>query len=382
MTGPDLNRHRILIVDDEPMNVRVLTRMLASAGYTEVATTSDPREVLTLFRSFDPDLLLLDLRMPYLDGFQVLELLTNEIPAGEYFPVLVLTGDLATDVRERALLTGARDFLTKPFDLTEVLLRIRNLLETRALHLALKEYNETLEDRVLERTRELAEAQLEILRRLALAAEYRDDITGRHAERVGLLSALLAHELGLPAEEVRLLRRAATLHDVGKIGVPDSILMKPAKLSSEEFELMKGHTEIGARILSGSRYPLLRMAREVALSHHEKWDGSGYSLGCSRDEIPLVGRVVAVADVFDSLTHSRPYKGAFSFSDAVSLILEGKGNHFDPLIVDAFIELVNRDEVTGLDEKLRETFPFEAEAQPPEPFQEGATLAARGDAEG
>lgn len=352
MADMALTQRRILIVDDEPLNIRVLTRMLEGAGYSEVRSTTDSRQVLDLFREFAPDLLLLDLRMPHLDGFQILELLEDEIPPGQYFPVLVLTGDLASDVMERALLTGAKDFITKPFDMTEVLLRIRNLLETRTLHLQLREHNETLEDRVRERTRELAEAQVEILHRLALAAEYRDDITGRHAERVGLLSALLAQELALPEEDVRLLRRAATLHDVGKIGVPDSILMKPGRLSREEFDVMKRHTEIGGRILSGSHFPLLRMAREVALSHHERWDGSGYSVGRAQDEIPIVGRVVAVADVFDSLTHVRPYKSAMRIPDAVEVIREGKGTHFDPQVVEAFQSLVDRREVEGLDERL------------------------------
>jgi len=344
---------RILIVDDEAANVRVLERLMARVGHEDMRSTTDSREALELYRSFEPDLLLLDLHMPYLDGFQVMELLKDEVPPGEYFPILVLTGDTAPEAKERALSAGARDFLNKPFDVTEVILRIRNLLETRHLHRELRRHNETLEERVRERTRELALAQVEILHRLALAAEYRDDVTGRHAERVGLLSALLARELGCSDEEVRLIRRAATLHDVGKIGVPDAILMKPGALSPQEYELMKSHTEIGARILSGSRFPLLKMAREIALSHHDKWDGSGYIQGRSGDDIPLVGRIVAVADVFDSLTHERPYKRAASLEEAVGEVRASSGTHFDPKVVEAFEALLARGELEGLDAMVR-----------------------------
>lgn len=345
----------ILVIDDETTNLRMLERILARAGYRNVHTESDSRKVMDLFRELRPDLLLLDLRMPHLDGFEVLAFLGEEVPAAAYHPVLVLTGDLSSETRERALSAGARDFITKPFDVTEVLLRIRNLLETRALHVELRHQNESLEDRVRERTRDLAQAQVEILHRLALASEYRDDITGHHAERVGLLAALIAEELGVPEEEVRLLRRAATLHDVGKIGVPDAILMKPAPLNAQEFDLMKNHTEIGARILSGSRFPLLRMAQEVAWAHHERWDGQGYARGRAGDDIPLVGRIVAVADVFDSLTHERPYKRAFEFEEAVGIIEAGSENHFDPRVVEAFLRLVETGAVERLDAMVEES---------------------------
>jgi len=350
-----LGARRILVVDDEPLNVRVLERMLKGAGFEEVLSTSDSREALSFFSEFQPDLVLLDLHMPHLDGFEILGSLRVAIPPTQYLPVLVLTGDATSDVRERALLAGARDFLTKPFDMTEVLLRIRNLLETRVLHLRLQEHNESLEDRVRVRTRELAEAQIEILHRLALAAEYRDDVTGRHAERVGFLAALLGNEVGMVGDEVARLRRAATLHDVGKIGIPDAILMKPGALNREEFDLIRSHTEIGGRILSGSRFPLLRMAREIALSHHERWDGAGYSKGRAGEDIPLVGRLVAVADVFDSLTHVRPYKVAMAASDAVRMIVAGGGSHFDPDVVAAFVRLVDAGALDNLDERVAGT---------------------------
>jgi putative two-component system response regulator len=354
MNHDDLRRCRILVVDDEQPNVRVLEALLARAGYQHVEATTDPRDVPKIYESFGPDLLLLDLRMPGMDGFEILRYLQEVVPPDEYFPILVLTGDLGADSKERALSMGARDFVTKPFDLTEALLRIKNLLEARVLHLQLQRHNQTLEEKVQERTRHLAEAQLELLHRLAVAAEYRDDLTGRHAERVGLLSALIARELKLPEEDVRLIRRAATLHDVGKIGVSDSILMKAGPLTSEEYDLMRRHTGIGGRILSGSRFPLLQMAAEIAVSHHEWWDGKGYSSGLKGEDIPITGRIAAVADVFDSLTHARPYKKAFPRDEALDLIREGSGSQFDPRVVEGFMVLVERGDVDRLDEMVKE----------------------------
>ena len=286
--------------------------------------------------------MVLDLHMPHMDGFEVMERVRSALRPGRYFPILVLTGDQDPEVRQRALAVGATDFLTKPFNGVEVILRVKNLLEVHLLQKRLRRQNETLEERVEVRTRELAGAQVEILRRLALAAEYRDDVTGHHAERVGVLSSLLGRMVDLSESQVQLLRRAATLHDVGKIGIPDAILMKPGPLTPPEFEVMKSHTEIGARILSGSRFPLLRMAREVALHHHDRWDGTGYNEGFAGEEIPLVGRIVAVADVFDSLTHERPYKGASSVPDAIQAIRDGSESHFDPAVVEAFLELARK----------------------------------------
>ncbi len=355
--GPGELRHaRILVVDDEEANVEALRKLLTRAGYSGVEGTTDPRKAVQAFRESKPDLVLLDLHMPHLDGFQVMEGLRPFIPRDSYLPILILTGDQDQVVRQRALASGAKDFVTKPFEVTEVLLRIRNLLETRFLHRQLARHNETLEQRVEERTRELAEAQVEILNRLALAAEYRDDVTGRHAERVGILSFLLAQALGLHSDEAHLIRRAAPLHDVGKIGIPDAILMKPGTLSPAEFEVMRSHTEIGGRILSGSSFPLLQLAREIALFHHERWDGSGYHPGMAGEVIPLVGRIVAVADAFDSLTHQRPYKPALPVEMAVAIIQEDRGSHFDPRVVDGFMEVVT----TGGLRELRH-----AEADPP-----------------
>jgi putative two-component system response regulator len=326
---------RILIVDDEPANVALLERLLKQKGYTNLVVTTESAQVLELCARMPPDLILLDLHMPTPDGFEVLEQLEPWI-SGRWLPVLVLTADATRDTKQRALASGAKDFLVKPLDAVEVLLRIRNLLEMRFLQLEFRKQNLELEQRVDDQLSDLSEARLEMLQRLALAAEYRDDATGQHTQRVGRTSALLARALDVEPEEVELIRHAATLHDVGKIGIPDAILLKPARLTPEEFEQIKTHVTVGAMILSGSRSPLLRVAEQVALTHHEWWDGSGYVAGMRGEEIPLAGRIVAVADVFDALTTDRPYKGAMGLDEALDEIASLRGTQFDPDVVDAF----------------------------------------------
>lgn len=333
-----LDQARILIVDDEEANVRLLERVLLRAGYLNIESTTDPRRVQALLTEFEPDLVLLDLLMPHVDGFAVMELVQLVTPRTSYLPILVLTADISAETKRRALAGGAKDFLTKPFNADEVLLRIRNMLETRLLHLRLQGQNEMLEERVRIRTRELEEAQEETLERLALAAEYRDDATGQHIRRVGRAAALVARELGLPEGDVEILKQAAGLHDVGKIGVPDTILLAPRALTPEEFAVVKTHTEIGARILSGSGSPLLRMAETVARTHHERWDGTGY-VGLSGGAIPLEGRITTVADAFDAMTSDRPYRTALSFDHALEEIRRGRGRQFDPAVVDAFLRV-------------------------------------------
>ena len=339
-TGGNARPARILIVDDQETNIRLLRRILLGAGYTELASCEDAREVAALFQEFRPDLLLLDLHMPALDGFGVLEVLARYIPADDYLPILMLTGDASSEARRRALAAGVKDFLAKPFDPVEVLLRIRNLLHTRFLHLAVRHQNESLEGKVRERTRELDEARIEILERLAQAAEYRDDDTGRHTRRVGELSARLARALGSAEHAVEVLRRAAPLHDVGKIGIPDAILLKPAKLTDAEFTVMRTHTTIGARILSGGRTELIRTAEHIALSHHERWDGGGYPHGIAGEDIPIEARIVAVADFFDALTHDRPYRKAWSAGEALAEVERQRGRQFDPRVAEALPRLV------------------------------------------
>lgn len=336
---PENDDAKILIVDDEPVNVRALSQILSRAGYGRLETTTDPSLVAALYQGYQPDLLLLDLHMPGLDGFAILEQLAPLIPPNAYFPILILTGDDRTETKRRALSMGAKDFLTKPFDLTEVLLRIRNLLETRFLHLRLEDQNQGLERQVTERTRDLDLAQIEMLDRLAEAAEFRDDDTGQHIHRVAELAAGLGRRLGLDQNQVDLIRRAAPLHDVGKIGIPDDVLLKPGKLTDQELAVMRTHTTIGARILSGGKSAVIRMAEEIAWNHHERWDGTGYPRGMAGEAIPLVARLVSVADVFDALTHDRPYRKAWPLSDVLAEIEGGTGRHFDPRVAEAFLEM-------------------------------------------
>jgi putative two-component system response regulator len=346
--GPTPGEARILIVDDEPANVLLLERILGEAGYPNHTATTDPRQVLTIHTRYHPDLILLDLAMPHLDGLTVMAQLRQVIPAGVFLPILVLTADMTTQAKQQALSGGATDFLLKPFDPTEVLLRIGNLLETRRLHLQLRRHNQLLEQRVRDRTAQLEQARSEVLQRLALAAEYRDDDTHQHTLRVGETSALLAAALGLPEERVHRIRQAAPLHDIGKIGISDTVLLKPAKLTPQEFEHVKTHTLIGGRILADSTVPVLQLGREIALTHHERWDGSGYPHGLRGERIPLSGRIVTVADVFDALIHDRPYKHAWPVDRAIAEITTQKGRQFDPDVVDAFLGLVERGALPAL----------------------------------
>ena len=336
--GRRFTEARILVVDDNDSNVRLLERLLEGWGYLNVVSTTDSGEVLELYAQMDPDLLILDLEMPSPDGYELLEQL-HPSSKGLFRPVLVLTADIGRDAKERALALGASDFLTKPFDPIEVRLRLANLLETRRLSLNLQSNNDLLEERVQARTRDVDEARLETLERLALAAEFRDDNTHEHAQRVGRTCALMAHALGWPERDVELVRRAAPLHDIGKIGIPDAILLKPARLEPEEMAVMQTHTTIGRGILAGSQSRVLRMSESIALSHHERWDGVGYPHGLSGENIPVAARLVAIADVFDALTHERPYKHAWKISDAVAEVERMAGSQFDPALVEVFVGL-------------------------------------------
>jgi putative two-component system response regulator len=331
---------RILIIDDQPTNTLLLEGILEEEDYQTFRSITDSRKALPVFLEYQPDLILLDLQMPHLDGFEVMRQLRPRIPSNTFFPILVLTADINPETKRHALAEGATDFLTKPFDATEVILRIRNLLQTRALYLELQNQNQVLDQKVRKRTLELEETQIEILERLALAAEYRDDDTGEHTQRVGQMSAQIAKALSLPETDVELIRRAAPLHDVGKIAIPDAILLKPGKLTPEEFEHMKTHTTLGAKMLSGGRFPLLQMAEDIALTHHEHWNGKGY-IGLQGESIPIAGRIVAVADVFDALTNERPYKKAWPRHEALEEIQRQSEQQFDPHVVQAFLEIMH-----------------------------------------
>jgi putative two-component system response regulator len=334
-----LKQAGILIVDDEQANLDLLRRLLGRAGYSRIAETSDSSQALAIYRQFVPDLICLDLNMPGLDGFGVLQQLVPEIPAGTYLPILMLTGDSSSHAKQKALSLGAKDFVTKPFNADEVLLRIENLLVPRFMHLELQSQNELLERRVRQRTLDLEEVRLEVLDRLARAAEFRDDETGRHTRRVGRVAALLAQALGIEEVAVELIERAAPLHDIGKIGIPDRLLLKPGKLTEDEFAVMKRHTTIGAEILAGGRSRLVQEAQEIALHHHERWDGTGYPTGLVGEAIPVSARIVALADVFDALTHPRPYRDAWPLEKVLLEITGQIGRAFEPRCAAAFLAL-------------------------------------------
>ncbi len=332
---------RILVVDDNIENVRITARLLEWAGYFNVEVMTNPQTALTAIFEFSPDLILLDLHMPGLTGYEILEAIRAEGSSRSSVPVLVFTADSAPEAKARAFEAGASDFLTKPGDAQEIILRVRNFLEMRRLHLHVANQNAELEDRVRVRTEELARARQEALQSLALAGEFRDDETGNHTKRVGHLSSEIARTLEEGNEFVESLRLAAPLHDIGKVGISDAILLKPGRYSEDEFLQMQEHTLIGAKILEQSESPLMTLAREIALSHHERWDGTGYPHHLEGEAIPLSARIVAVADVYDALTSERPYKAAWTHFEAVQFIESQAGKQFDPRVVAAFLAIMH-----------------------------------------
>jgi putative two-component system response regulator len=329
---------RILVVDDEPLNVELLAAILGDAGFTAVETTTSPTQALKSCALSTPDLLLLDLHMPGTDGFELMDSLGPAIRTDAGPPVLVLTADVTQSTRHRALGAGARDCISKPFDHEEVLLRVSNLLTLRDSERRLTKHSERLEQAVRERTRELEASRLEVLDRLALVAEFRDDDTNQHAQRVGRSAAAIAAALKLGSELQQRLGPAAALHDIGKVGIPDSILRKPGPLTSGEFEVMQTHTTIGARMLAGSSFSVLQLAATIALTHHERLDGAGYPAGLAGEAIPIEGRIAAVADVFDALTSDRVYRPAFGRTAALEMMREQSGKQFDPVVLGALLD--------------------------------------------
>ena len=337
----DIYRAGVLIVDDQVENVELLSRVLTRSGYTNLYSTTDSRETVALYTKHKPDIVLLDIMMPHLDGFGVM-LQLQALPSDDYIPILVLTADNQRETRIKALKSGAKDFLTKPFDRIEVSTRIKNILEVRLLHKEVLRQNAILEEKVLERTKELHDSRLEIMQRLARAAEFRDSDTGAHISRMSLYSAELGRAAGLSGRECDLLLNASALHDIGKIGIPDRVLLKKGSLDNEEFTLMREHVAIGSQILDGSESPLIRLAEMIARTHHERWNGSGYPNGLLGDDIPLMGRIVSICDVFDALTSRRPYKDPWSVESTIAELQREAGVTFDPNLVALFISILPR----------------------------------------
>jgi putative two-component system response regulator len=349
MSTESMNNNHILIVDDEPANLRLLDKMLHGQGYQGLVLVDDSRKVIDLYRTARPDLILLDINMPHLDGYQVMEQL-KALNDPLLPPIIILTAQHGKDYLLRALAAGARDFITKPFDRNELLMRVRNLLDAQLAHRLMHDQKTVLEDMVRKRTEELRHTRLQVVQRLGMAAEYRDEETGSHILRMSHISALLARTTGWSEDDCELILNASPMHDIGKIGIPDAILLKPGKFEPHEWEVMKTHAAIGGKLLDGDDSDLMRMAREIALTHHEKWDGSGYPNGLSGEAIPQAGRIAALADVFDALTSVRPYKKAWTIEAAVDLIKENRGKHFDPDLVEVFLQ-----ELPGVVE-IRERF--------------------------
>lgn len=329
----------ILIVDDQMTNILLLESILQNAGYTKIHSTQDPTKVVSFVKELNPDLICLDIRMPQLNGFQVMGQL-KIIQKDTYLPILVLTSEEDRETRLRALESGAKDFLHKPFDKIEVLMRIRNLLEASLLNRIILLQKETLEETVQVRTQQLKETQLEIVHRLAQAAEHRDNETGSHIVRMSNYALILGRACGMNEEECDILFHATPMHDVGKLGIPDRVLLKPGKLDADEWEIMKQHTVIGAQLLSNSQSPVIQMGEIIALTHHERWDGSGYPNRLSGEDIPLAGRICAIVDVFDALSSKRCYKEPWPLEKVMEELRSLSGIQFDPRLIEMFDELL------------------------------------------
>lgn len=347
---------KILIVDDEPQNVMLLRLYLRQLGYDSVGVENAIVALEILDSSFD--LVLCDVLMPEMNGFEMVQALRKR-PDIQDIPVIMVTTLAEKADRLRAVEAGANDYITKPVDLLELRVRAASMLKVKAQQDEIRsfqlELSELVEARTLELRRalqDLDQAHAEVIQRLSAAAEFKDEETGNHIVRMARYCALIAQRLGHNARFVDLLQASSPMHDVGKIGIPDHILHKPGKLNAQEWEVMKTHTTAGARILESGTSEYIRMGATIALSHHEKWDGSGYPLCLSGGSIPLEGRICAVADVFDALTSKRPYKDAFPLDKALDIMRAGRGIHFDPRILDVFLD--NLDQVLIIKDAMQE----------------------------
>ncbi|WP_419781569.1 HD domain-containing phosphohydrolase [Maridesulfovibrio sp.] len=346
-------KRKILVVDDEPHNIVLLEGILSKLGHDVVGAENAVVALEVLDRSFD--LVLSDVMMPVMNGFEfVTKIRENE--ETQDIPVIMVTTLSQRDDRLKAVEVGANDFITKPIDIVELKIRTNSMLKQKAQHDEIKSFQVDLHEMVENRTLELREAlarldeaHVETIHHLCAAAEYKDEETANHLVRMAEYSRILAENIGLDQKTVELIHTSAPMHDIGKIGIPDSILLKPGTLTAEEWDVMKSHAIIGGNILSMGSSDYINMGAVIALSHHEKWDGSGYPNGFSGDEIPLPGRICAVADVFDALTSKRPYKEPFSIEKSLEIMKEGRGNHFDPQLIDIFFD--NIDEILEIQEK-------------------------------
>ena len=352
---------QIMIIDDEPINSRLMEQCLRRAGYRNIINYSDSTTALEVITARNPDVVICDVCMP-VSGMDILRQVVGD-PVLSSIPMIMVTASEDESLRAKALELGASELMDKPVRATELLPRVRNALMVRSHLTNLQRHGRELERQVRERTVELVASRSELIHCLARLAEYRDNETGRHVIRVGRYAGLLARQLGLDDVTSELIEHAAPLHDIGKIGIPDSILLKEGKLTPEEFEIMqrhvamgkrafepltsheyemlKSHTTLGDAVVSVGTSPLLAMASQIALTHHERWDGTGYPIGLSGEDIPLSGRIVAVADVFDALSSKRPYKPAFPIEKCFAILDEGSGTQFDPRVIEAFKHVRN-----------------------------------------
>ncbi len=332
------NQARILIVDDEDRSRRLLEALLQQQNFHTRAVSSGS-EALESAPDYQPDLILLDLMMPGMSGFEVTKRLKSD-PVTRNIPIIIVSALEDRSSRIRALEAGAEEYLTKPIDRMDLKIRVRNLLRLKELSDFLKKHNEILEEKVEERTRQLQNAFMESIFTLMCAAEYRDDETGAHIKRISYYTKALAEEMGMDRRYCESIFYASPMHDVGKIGIPDAVLLKPGRLTAEEWEIMKSHTTIGSRILAHTTSPYLRMGQEIALNHHERWDGSGYPQGLKGNDIPLSARIMQICDVYDALRSKRPYKDPFDHEKSMDIICHGDGrtspSHFDPDVLAAF----------------------------------------------
>ena len=347
----------ILVVDDQPQNIELLEAYLVPQGY-EIVKAANGEEALEKLSGNQIDLILLDVMMPGMDGFEVTRRVRQDDKT-RLLPIILVTALRETEDRVKGIEAGCDDFISKPVDKMELLARVRSLLKVKAYNDLMSNYRKELESEVTSRTEELKRAferikaaSLDTIYRLSMASEYKDEDTGAHIKRMSRYSAAVARRMGLDESTVETILYAAPMHDLGKIGIPDLILVKPAKLDPVEWEIMKLHTVIGAKILKGSDAEFIRLGETIAQYHHEKWDGSGYPNGLKGIEIPIAGRIAAIADVFDALTSKRPYKEPFSVEKSLAIIREGRGSHFDPDVVDAFFAI--QDEILTIKKQYAE----------------------------